>query len=328
MAAALTTAALSSGNIASQYDVLCLSKPKAVTHSASPPQVSKVDASQAPLSSSESSAAASPLLTYSDVVDELNSERWSFAPYPRCTRSQLLQVHTFWVMVQRESREEETTTPVRSSSHAQPEDITVNRERSEDDAASAVLSPPPKKVLQDSGSSLFSSSPRFACVVGVVWVRLASGTALPQRQRVSQGENTVTTSNAGLRPLEGYLQVVLTHPDHRRRGLASSLLRACLASETMPANVFASDGEGGQPYRVERWHLHTLTASTSISRAKREARREGCRDAAASGGVDDDAEAIAATLAMYRRLGFAERRYLYGYYAGEKDAVELVKLCR
>lgn len=321
-------------DLAASFSVCCLTKPKP------PPGANSsgdraiggrseqgAAPSQAPTASA--SAQASPPITYEDVVQELNTANadvagaWSFAPYPACSRAQLLQVHAYWVAVPRHERERAAACDpsedrgcslARGGAQAEATATSASLECADGSDATSQ----PARRLHESDSD----APSFACVVGVVWVRLSfsSGRGVALR---------AAASSAG--SVEGYLQVVLTHPRYRRRGLATWLLHACLATATAPAGVFAADrldAGDSAPYQIARWHLHTL-AAPSLRTGARKRSRDGDGGGAAEEppASSEHASIAAATILMYRRLGFEERRYLARYYAGQDDAVELVKTC-
>ncbi|KAK7194239.1 hypothetical protein NESM_000338700 [Novymonas esmeraldas] len=264
--------------VAHEFCVRCLVKPK-------PSVCDGGDTTAAVLPEPPSASSQPGQLTYLDVVQALHDDvEWSSTPYPPCTRAQLLQVHSYWVAVPKAA------------------------------AASCAGATAAADIETASAATAEGTAegPSFACVVGVVWVRLSTAVSVASR-------------HAPRPAVEGYIQVVLTHPSHRRRGLASWLLTQCLACTEAPASVFASDRCGAAAYRIQRWHLHTLAAVRLP--AKRPRRDDGVANAAASASRDGDA-AIAATISLYQRLGFHERRHLARYYAGKDDAVELVKTCR
>ncbi|KPI90399.1 hypothetical protein ABL78_0475 [Leptomonas seymouri] len=316
----------SNAELLSQFDVYCLRKPRSMIHDNV--ESFLLDSKHPP-----------PPLTYGDVVDDLDSENWSFAPYPRCDRGQLLQVHAYWVAVPKGCEAKASSAPLESVVDAQdvgllvsdqPESVGGNvavgwREALTDSGTAAVRLSSPSRQQQGRKRSLLT--PRFSCVVGVVWVRLSQSTStLSTPNRTSHGA-APRTRTAGRMPVEGYLQVVLTHPNYRRRGLASWLLRTCMESTQTPANAFASHTDSGEPYTIYHWHLHTLMAPSLASHAKRR-RFDGQRGESADEREEgSDAAIVNATLSMYRRLGFTERRFLYKYYAGKQDAVELIKKC-
>lgn len=338
-------------SINAQFSVYCLEKPKQ--------DVSDGDAAvpaceSAPTSPPSKADLAAPL-SYLDVVQQLDGDgEWSFAPYPRCSRGQLLQVHAYWVAVQNaaapETRKPSTLKASDGASEVHKSEVSASI-RSAEEATTA----PRCSCDRDDGCSA-SSCPsadalRLACVVGVVWVRLSARTPstyslvsrrTPHSGQVSAGSATTGSPCVGLchPSVEGYIQVVVTHPHYRRRGLASWLLTQCLACTEAPAGVFASDRRDGVAYVIERWRLHTLAATRRTAKRLRDDRATWGRqqDPIRPGQHRQDANhwksegecseaAVAATLSMYRRLGFHERRYLARYYAGENDAVELMKLC-
>ncbi|KAG5472351.1 hypothetical protein LSCM1_03750 [Leishmania martiniquensis] len=337
--------------VASQFHVHCLEKPKEsvkdgtravpLCESAATPPVPKGD--------------LAPPLSYHDVVQQLDGGgAWSFEPYPPCTRSQLLQVHAYWVAVPSSSR---AATPKTREEKAS--DSTSEAHEGEESASTKSAekgTAPPWRSRGDSGACSVSSGPspcdqQLACVVGVVWVRLSAGspsTDSLMTRRALHNHHPGTRSadgapsNIGMRRpiVEGYIQVVLTHPNYRRRGLASWLLTQCLACKEAPAGVFACDRGDDAAYAIQRWHLHTLASTRrtakrphddgEVTRTIQQSRTQPqhCQGAHPCVSERECREAmIAATLAMYRRLGFQERRYLARYYSGKDDAVELVKVC-
>ena len=304
-------------NLHSQFDIYCLHKPR-------PTPLCSSSSTRASASASLPEALS---LTYGEVVDELDSGRWSFAPYPRCDRSQLLQVHTYWVTVPKERQEDHSLFPDSKKADDTPA------------ASSPTVLVQGEKTVETASVTAFDkkeggTAPCFSSVVGVVWVRLASSRAtkkVPSADRRSVTENGERTAPAVTQEsVEGYLQIVFTHPAYRRRGLASWLLRTCLATTEAPASVFASDTCAHQePYLIQRWHLHTLMAPLSLAKAKqRRCERETDKKVGVDGESSSAAALVKATLSMYQQLGFTERRFLYKYYAGTQDAVELVKQCR
>ncbi|KAG5472730.1 hypothetical protein LSCM4_02053 [Leishmania orientalis] len=337
--------------VASQFRVHCLEKPKEA--------VSDGDALVPLLESALPSPAPKPdlaaPLSYLDVVQQLDGGgEWSFSPYPPCTRSQLLQVHAYWVAIPRASTAatpraiEQKPSDGASAAHEGEESAST---RSSEEETTA-----PRCSCGGDGENAVSARPsacgcQFACVVGVVWVRLSAGSSslcssanhrALQSGHSGTGSATGALSNIGMhRPsVEGYIQVVLTHPDYRRRGLASWLLTQCLSCTEAPAGVFAPDRGDGVAYVIQRWRLHTLAATRRKAKRSRDggdatrALPQNCAqpphrfhsaDSCESARVCSEAM-IAATLAMYRRLGFQERRYLARYYAGKDDAVELVQM--
>jgi ribosomal protein S18 acetylase RimI-like enzyme len=294
------------------FTVLCLRKPKPLV---------VINAATC----SSACEVRSPSLTYGEVVDELDSERWSFAPYPRCDRDQLLQVHAYWLAVPTESKSMDTLPPLRNVSGARDVHALAPKQQPADDGA---------KTFAAGSAREEGPAPRFCCVVGVVWVRLSTSGRKTHNSRVAgrtpaRATTTSATTEGGA--VEGYLQVVLTHPNYRRRGLASWLLRECLATTEAPANVFVSDTNSTAPYVIRRWHLHTLKAPPAASRVRQRCvetpSHERCLAKGEGDERNDETALLRAALSMYQRLGFTERRYLYRYYAGMRDAVELIKQC-
>ncbi|KPA83144.1 hypothetical protein ABB37_02841 [Leptomonas pyrrhocoris] len=314
----------------SQFDVYCVRKPRPTLNDTS---------KSLPLLPEQSSLP----LTYRDVVAELESDNWSFAPYPRCDRGQLLQVHAYWVAVPKRCQEKKI-----SAAHLERIDdssdmgssvagvqglgcennVGANRKVAVEDLSQPARLPF-SSALPQQGENTASSTPRFSCVVGVVWVRL-SPKAPRLRTHPSHHESSTEAATAqatGQRRVEGYLQVVLTHPNYRRQGMASWLLRTCLADTTTPAAVFASHTDNGEHYAIQRWRLHTLMAPTIASKAKHRRLDGRHNENINATEKDSDAAIVKATLSMYRQLCFTERRFLYKYYGGQQDAVELIKEC-
>ncbi|AYU80929.1 hypothetical protein, conserved [Leishmania donovani] len=338
-------------SLAAQFSVYCLEKPRQ--------DVSDDDAAvpareSAPTSLPSKADLAAPL-SYLDVVQQLDGDdEWSFAPYPRCSRAQLLQVHAYWVAI-RSSAAPETWKPSWPKASDGASEVQKSEESASIRSAEEATTTPRCLCDRDDGCSAGScpsaDALRLACVVGIVWVRLSARTPstyslvnrrTPHNGQVSAGSAIADSPSVSLcRPsVEGYIQVVVTHPHYRRRGLASWLLTQCLACTEAPAGVFASDRRDGVAYAIERWHLHTLAATRrAAKRSRGDEETWTCQqdhprpdqhhqDANHRRSEGEGSEAVvAATLAMYRRLGFHERRYLARYYAGKNDAVELMKMC-
>ncbi|GET90731.1 hypothetical protein, conserved [Leishmania tarentolae] len=338
-------------SLSDQFSVYCIEKPKQ--------DVRDGDATVAALESASTSlppkADLAAPLSYLDVVQQLDGdEEWSFAPYPRCSRAQLLQVHAYWVAIRNSTTAETGKTTKPHTRHGASEAHQCEESALTRSSEEAVTEP---RCLcdRDDGCSV-SSSPsaaalRLACVVGVVWVRLSARTpstySLVNRRTPHKGQDSAGSATTGspsidlCRPsVEGYIQVVVTHPHYRRRGLASLLLSNCLACAEVPAGVFVSDRRDGVAYAIQRWHLHTLAAVRRTTKRPRDDRAtwEWQKDHTQADQHRQDADhcksegessdvTIAATLSMYHRLGFRERRYLARYYAGKSDAVELMKMC-
>ncbi|SYZ67947.1 Acetyltransferase_(GNAT)_family [Leishmania braziliensis MHOM/BR/75/M2904] len=339
-------------SLATQFSIYCLEKPKQTVREG---DTAVPACKSAPTSSPSKANLASPL-SYLDVVQQLDGGvEWSFAPYPPCSRAQLLQVHTYWVAIPN-SATTETRRTIELKVNGGASEMPKDKESASTNSLEEAITAPRCSCGRDDRFPASSwpsvRAPRLACVVGVVWVRLSAGTRFacslvnrrtPHSGHASASSTTATSSNIGMcRPsVEGYIQVVLTHPHYRRRGLASWLLTHCLARTEVPAGVFASDGSVGVAYTIQRWHLHTLAV------ARRAEKRPHDDDKATRGWAQDrmqpqqhrqdanpgkseresNEEAIVATLAMYRQLGFHERRYLARYYSGQNDAVELMKMC-
>nr|CCC90981.1 conserved hypothetical protein [Trypanosoma congolense IL3000] len=147
-------------------------------------------------------------------------------------------------------------------------------------------------------------------VVGVAWTSLSPGCVV-----------------------EGYLHVVWVRPEYRRRRIVQQLLRRTL-----------SITEGGPlSHRVMRWRLHTMKSSAATNEYLLATLRNGVARAVSFKATDDggfdaadgnaayeeelkDVELLfSAVKRMYKEFGFCVRRYIYKYYAGKADAVEMIK---
>ncbi|PWV13705.1 hypothetical protein C3747_41g268 [Trypanosoma cruzi] len=130
-------------------------------------------------------------------------------------------------------------------------------------------------------------------VVGVVWVPLAPGVQV-----------------------EGYIQLVLVLPTHRRRHIAQQLLRRALRLV-----------EGGDPSRkIVRWRLHTMTPSQQTTAYLRRVLPESDDSASREQLLEEMERLVAAVPRVYETLGFDIRRNMYAYYDNSADAVEMVKV--
>ncbi|KAH8614101.1 hypothetical protein ERJ75_000720500 [Trypanosoma vivax] len=160
-----------------------------------------------------------------------------------------------------------------------------------------------------SGSEVVDYGVSMVGAIGVVWVPLSPGPFV-----------------------EGYVQVVLVQPEFRRRRIARRMLERLMHRK---------NGGADNTKPIVRWRLHTmlLTAATKIyirSFVFNEqpnptgvvhtsfAKSDGVSGTQLS--LEETEQLVAAVPRMYEELGFTTRRYVYAYYAGKADAVEMVYL--
>ncbi|PBJ80747.1 hypothetical protein BCY84_00944 [Trypanosoma cruzi cruzi] len=145
----------------------------------------------------------------------------------------------------------------------------------------------------DTTESAEDVSSAMVGVVGVVWVPLAPGAQV-----------------------EGYIQLVLVLPTHRRRHIAQQLLRRALRLV-----------EGGDPSRkIVRWRLHTMTPSQQTTAYLRRVLPDNDDAASREQLLEEMERLVAAVPRVYETLGFDVRRNMYAYYDNSADAVEMVKV--
>lgn len=314
-------------------------------------QISPVGAATPQKTDSSPDVASSPARTcgisYSDVVEELDG-RFSFEPYPRCSRRQIQQVQTFWIatlcsdavdqVVQKRnhcSQRDEYHRRCSSDPHPHPQQGQQPPLILE---TSAAMIPTTEKDIHAITSSSADAN-KFIGVVGVVWVPL-SGNSVADRRWIRLHSAGICSSpsspqTTSLPLVEGYLQLVMVNPRYRCRGVARSLLQRCLAT-AVTAGV--SPTAPMQQYSVSRWRLHTMLSGEGpmqpLCRAGKRCRDSSFPDEENTpllelGGMscEDATKMMAATIRMYEGLGFHRRRCLVRYYGGCNDAVELVRQC-
>lgn len=181
--------------------------------------------------------------------------------------------------------------------------------------------------------------PQTLCgVLGVSWVPMTA----PR-----------STQDSSRPQIEGYVQLVVVHPQYRGRGLAKRLLSTCLALREihLPPKSGGTAVAGGAAVigDVLRWRLHTMVASHAslsflLPLIPKELQIQGLCRQLEKGHKEDDAyafhqekekyedkahvrwlqETLQRTTELYRFFGFHVRRQLYKYYEKEADAVEMV----
>lgn len=243
------------------------------------------------------------------------AEHWDFTPYPSCSLTQLRRVHTYFVAVSDRRR------VVATSDGADPVNNTIDDRHDVD-----LLVEPIAADRQEAGWSWEES---IMGVVGVVWVALSS---IARKRLRSEALHPSAPSLHGR--VEGYLQVVLVPSQYRGRGVGSRLLETCLQRKDTVSML------GNSKYancRIDRWRLHTMLGTRDTESYLIDEFTLFCREEFPQKDESElqrhVAEFSAAALSLmssvvarYSKLGFSERRRLYGYYSRRADAVEMVRI--
>lgn len=269
--------------------------------------------------------------TYEELTRSLLHD-WDFAPYPQPTLRQLHQVDVYLVALQ-----------------AHGEGV----------GTSSIQSDEAKPLDSASIAAANTTSPVLG-VVGIVWVPLggmSSHSASSSSSRYTAGAHA--SCNGAMRrdvcrEVEGYLQVVLVAPEHRRRGIAKRLLAALMHLNLSKAS--ATDKTNTTPADVslpliQRWRLHTMRASSdntqryladlfkkqqdSLPKEQQEKGEKQQKPTHVSGPpthscccanrVGELTDNVRAVERMYECIGFRLRRVMHRYYDGAADGIEMVR---
>lgn len=238
--------------------------------------------------------------TYEAITDAL-SKSWSFAPFPRCTRRQLLQTQTYLAACSEDGSSllgivGIVWVPLNGRQHLPP--ISENAKETSSSLATRGTAPP--------------SLPCVECYIQLVLV------APSQRRRgiarrllhAALGHSMTTNSpswygSSGSEPYQ---------PCYIARWRLHTMDPTTDGTRRYLAQLEKTEGAAEDESRLPKAD-HSEDRDATVT----------TRNVEESEVVERSIKNIAAVIDMYERLGFTRRRELYRYYAGTADAIEMVR---